>query len=36
MADLYQRFELHVDVGDNEIQSCIYARAITNRKKNKE
>jgi len=32
MADLYLRFKLRVEVGDNEIQTCVYALVITNRK----
>ena len=32
MADLYLRFKLRVEVGGNEIQTCIYALVITNRK----
>jgi len=31
MADIYLRFKLRVEVGDNEIQTCIYVLAITNR-----
>jgi len=32
MADLYLRFKLRVDVGDNEIQTCILGHVNTNRK----
>jgi len=32
MADLYLKFKLHVEVGDNEIQTCICVFVITNRK----
>jgi len=32
MAELYLRFKLRVEVGDNEIQTCIYALVITNQK----
>jgi len=35
-AELYLRFMLRVEVGDNEIQTCIYALVITNRKLNKD
>jgi len=37
MAYIYLRFKLRVEVqvGDNEIQTCIYALVITNQKKNK-
>jgi len=30
MADLQLRFKLHVEVGDIEIQTCIYTLVITN------
>jgi len=32
MPDLFLSFRFRVEVGDNEIQACIYALAITNRK----
>ena len=32
MAGLYLRFKRRVEVGDNEIQTGIYALVITNRK----
>jgi len=32
MADLYLRFKLRVEVCDSEIQTCVYALVITNRK----
>jgi len=32
MTDLFLRFKLRVDVSDNEIQTCISALLITNRK----
>jgi len=32
MAELYLRFKLRVEVGNNEIQTCIYALVITNQK----
>jgi len=31
MTDLQLKFNLRVEVGDNEIDSCIYALVITNR-----
>jgi len=36
MADLCLGFKFCVEVGDNEIETCIYALVITNRKCNKE
>jgi len=36
MADLYLRWKLRVEVDDNEIQTCICALVIANRKLNKE
>jgi len=32
MADLYLRFKRRMEVGDNEVQTCIYTLAIINRK----
>jgi len=29
MADLYLRFKLRVEAGDNGIQTCIFALAVT-------
>jgi len=32
MADLYLRFRLRGEVDDNEMQTCIQALVVTNRK----
>jgi len=32
MTDLYLRFNVRIEVSDNEIQTCVYALVITNRK----
>ena len=32
MAGIYLRFKLRVQVGDDEIQTCIQVLAITNQK----
>jgi len=36
MADLYLRFKVRVENGDNWVPTCLYTLVITNRKQNKE